>query len=760
MAEAVSVASKRIPKEVATNVEVYTRNAASQRLWNVQASGDLDFYNGIHWTDEQKEKLAARRQDPSTIEVMYQIVDQAVSMLTARNPRYSGTARESSDREWAHVASSVMQWIWQESDGSMKAAEAIRDYYVMGRGALLAYIDPDGDYGRGEVRFDSIDPRDVYPDPNSKHPLLDDAQDIVIRRLFTESVIKQRYGNIDLTGVPKTDNHEYGTTHTQTDVTQGASGATWTNDDTVQVHPDQVMKMRPDTYEILERYTKEMRPHFRFMDPISGREEVFHQDRYDERRADPAYLIERQGDQLPMLDPVEIVKLDQIYNTLGPVYHLTRVAPQVDPQSGQPVEQPPQMLPGPEQPGSNDIPGSTTRLFPVTVGNIIDKGMLPVVEFQSPQVKVVASVGGVKLLYKPTYLPTGHYPIVVIPNTHNRNPYCISDVHRTIPLQKQINKINSLILAHLANSSNLKVFYPEDSITDPESWEKEWMKAGAAFIPYNAEFGQRGGVEIVAPPQISAALFAHLDRHIGLMERIFGVYSTGQGDPSAQAETARGNILTDEAGLRRMAGKLKTIYASLSRLGQVSFEFAQDIYTVEKTMRIVNPQNGKQEEVTINQQLPQADYTDSIVRINDIAKGKVDLIVMAGSTLPSNRWALLQEYKEMFQLGIVDDKAVLENSEIPDADQILERTGMIKQLQQALQGAQEEVKNLKGDLQTANRAAVNALQRLEVEKGVKKLDESVMSMQKSAELFDARLNMEAEKITANMKANASTNGKS
>jgi hypothetical protein len=43
---------------------------------------------------------------------------------------------------------------------------------------------------------------------------------------------------------------------------------------------------------------------------------------------------------------------------------------------------------------------------------------------------------------------------------------------------------------------------------------------------------------------------------------------------------------------------------------------------------------------------------------------------------------------------------------------------------------------------------------------VKKLDESVMTMQKSAELFDARLNMEAEKITANMKANASTNGKS
>ena len=148
-----------------------------------------------------------------------------------------------------------------------------------------------------------------------------------------------------------------------------------------------------------------------------------------------------------------------------------------------------------------------------------------------------------------------------------------------------------------------------------------------------------------------------------------------------------------------------------------------------------------------------------IGRINDITKGHYDVIVVAGSTLPSNRWALLQEYKEMFQMGLVDDRAVLTHTEMPDAERILERTGMLKQMQQMIQQVQEENKKLKGDLQTAQRAEVNALKRLEVYKDTNDARNAAEDMRKAAEIYDATLRAEMGKNKALMKQQAQSNGR-
>ena len=46
----------------------------------------------------------------------------------------------------------------------------------------------------------------------------------------------------------------------------------------------------------------------------------------------------------------------------------------------------------------------------------------------------------------------------------------------------------------------------------------------------------------------------------------------------------------------------------------------------------------------------------------------------------------------------------------------MQRMDIVQQLQQQLQGAQEQIKKLSGDLQTANRAEVQSRKRTEVEK--------------------------------------------
>ena len=53
-----------------------------------------------------------------------------------------------------------------------------------------------------------------------------------------------------------------------------------------------------------------------------------------------------------------------------------------------------------------------------------------------------------------------------------------------------------------------------------------------------------------------------------------------------------------------------------------------------------------------------------------IVASKFDVTIVAGSTLPVNRWAYLAELKELLQFGVVDDIAVLAETDIRNKEQI------------------------------------------------------------------------------------------
>jgi len=68
----------------------------------------------------------------------------------------------------------------------------------------------------------------------------------------------------------------------------------------------------------------------------------------------------------------------------------------------------------------------------------------------------------------------------------------------------------------------------------------------------------------------------------------------------------------------------------------------------------------------------------------------------------------------LYEKQIIDQVEVLKKTEVADAEGVLQRFSYIAKLQNALQQATEEIKNLKGDLQTANREVVNTRQMMEV----------------------------------------------
>lgn len=156
--------------------------------------------------------------------------------------------------------------------------------------------------------------------------------------------------------------------------------------------------------------------------------------------------------------------------------------------------------------------------------------------------------------------------------------------------------------------------------------------------------------------------------------------------------------------------------------------------------------DGVMNEVMLNEPMYD-DFTGSVIgRMNDVTIGNYDLIVVSGSTLPSNRWARFDYYMTLYQQGIIDQQEVLEQTEVADTEGVLKRTSMIAQLQQQVEALTEENKQLSGDLQTAQRESVSDRKRVEVEKFKTKLSNSANRTEKASALFEARLNDELGKV--------------
>ena len=175
----------------------------------------------------------------------------------------------------------------------------------------------------------------------------------------------------------------------------------------------------------------------------------------------------------------------------------------------------------------------------------------------------------------------------------------------------------------------------------------------------------------------------------------------------------------------------------LNQVAKVAIPLMQQLYTEEKVIRLVQP-NGNEKEERFNYYKEMEN--GEVSRFHDIGVGKYDVVVVSGSTLPTNRMALLNNYMEMYKMGLIDQTEVLKKSELVDVDGVLERSGQMKQMQQQMQAMAEELKKVKGDLQTAQREEVHAKKRLEVEKFSGELDKVSNRADMATTLYKARLN--------------------
>ena len=690
--------------------ELFAKFSSGNRtIWANQAVEDREFRYGKQWSEEDVKILESRSQAALVINRIHPAVELAKGILTSNHPTFRVTAVEDSDNQTAGAMNGLIQYIWNISQGDRQLSKAIDDFYVTGMGVLLVYIDPYADGGRGEVKFKAIDPLQVYIDPNSQDEFCSDASDIIISRTYTKGQLQRLYPSY-------------------TEAIDTASGNSFRSDiiNTGNKGDNLIVFAgveNPDLFDGeyirgYERYTKVWVELVRVFESWSRAEYTLTPEKFEEYLQRPVWIINGNITTEEVLARQAAERLMAEYEkALAQYQQLIQVAQQ-NPEYAQAIAEQGMQPPQPPQ------------IQQVTMLELAEQGLITAVKVPMQRIQM-GFVAGDKTLYR-RLLNCEEYPIIPLMNMHTGSPYPLSDVRLVKDMQKYINKIRSLIVAHASTSTNVKVLVPRG--TDVEALKEQWAQPGAII---ELDFTEGQPVP-VAPLPMPNELYQNeimakqdIDHELGLFENMMG-------SPHAAPDTYRGIMMLDEFGQRRIKVKQAVIEQALTLLGKVIISFVQEFYIAEKMIRILQPNNSLSE-FAINKRLYD-DYGKQVSVMNDVSVGKYDLMVIPGSTLPANRYAQLEFYRDMYRDQIIDRVEVLKKTDVFDIEGVLSRIDTIEQLQQALQQAQEKIKELEGDLQTRERELFHSRLDQAVSTERMKLRETALEQRKAEELYSARLN--------------------
>ena len=670
-----------IDKTATETIELFQRFSNTTReTWANDASLDRNFRYGEQWTEQDKFELEKRGQAPIVCNRINPAVETAKSFMTSKRPAFRVSPREDSDNQVAQAINGLLQYIWQISDGNLEASTVVDDFLTVGIGYWYPYIDSFADNGKGEVKFKALDPFDVYVDPNSRDPLFADATNIIVSRTYTKEQVKAMYPEFEkaisnASGISRSD---YVNNNDSTNINH-------------VVYPGGIYSISPNSNDeyirVYERYTKIIVKKYRIRESYLGTERFIDPKQYSEFLSLPVYMVNGELFSLQFNASARYNDLMQTYQ--AQVQQYNQMLQGIE--SGQVDPMVLQQMPQPQKPTFQEL----------TNTELIQQGIVNVTEISVRRVKMICVVGD-KTIYE-RILPCEDYPIVPMCNYHTRTPYPLSDIRMVKDKQIVLNKTESLIISHTSSSTNSKLIVGEDA--DVESLKEQWAEPGAIIkLPLDI-----APPIPVAPLPLPNELYQKQVTSKADIDYEFGIFESMMGNANSAPDTYKATIAMDEFGQRRIANKMLKLESSLARLGKVIIQFAQELYTSEKVIRIIEPNNSITE-FSINKRLYDS-YRNVIQVVNDVSRGNYDVIVVAGSTLPTNRYAQLEFYMNAYTQGIIDRMEVLKKTEVFDAEGVLGRFDEIANLQQQLQQAQEKIKQLSGDLQTSQRETMHANNR-------------------------------------------------
>ena len=717
-------------------------NSSERQRWMRMQQRGYDFFLNDQLSKEEQDTLEEAGMPTFIINRITPAIEMMKFFVTANSPRWQAVGQEGSDTDIAAVHADVAAYCWHLSNGESVFAQVVQDALTKGIGYFLVDVDQDKDNGLGEVVFNRIEPFDVYIDPMSRDFVFRDASYIIVKKDMPKFQLEQMYPDMKRKIKAASGSASSSGVFSLRDIV---------NSDSIQ--PDDVNgAYKPpegeddEMLDYYECYTKEKLPFYNVSLQVVPDEQAV-QSQLDAANEDMEIFREEALVQSEERKAQAQVQLDNGEIILER-YELE--VKQAEKEAADLIERKEAEV---KESIINEQSTVETKILSEEEYNLIkdQKLVIDAVKFYDTRIKLCC-VAGDKVLYE-YHLNNSEYPIVPVPYTYTGTPYPMSSVTPLVGKQQEINKAHQLMIHNANLASNLRWLYEEGSVPE-EEWEM-YSSSPGALLKYRQGFTPPTPVQ---PLQINQAFYQITQEGKEDIEYISGVPRSLQGDVTAQHETYRGLLAQDEYGTRRIKAWMQTVVEpALEHLGRIFKETAQDAYSVHKVFRIVQPGAGSDlESRTREINVPiYNDYGEAISRWNDYQSARFDVRIVAGSTQPVNRWALIEEYFRWFQSGLIDDIAMLGETDIRNKESIIKRKSLYAELKSTVEALQDQLVDRDGTIETLSRQVIQAGIKDKVSTGAMEVKKDVLETKAQQKFLRRMVQEEQSKAKSAQKEKAS-----
>jgi len=729
-------------KRAQTNKQLWERaNNSHRQRWQTLSQKGFDFYLNEQLSKKEIDALEEAGMPTFTINRVTPIIEIMKYFVTANNPRWKAVGATGDDVDTAQVHSDIAEYCWYLSNGKSLYSQVVLDSLTKGIGYFLVDIDRDDDRGLGEVKFKRIEPYDIYVDPASRDFLFRDATFITIRKNISRSSLINMLPDHEMK-IKKVSRSNEVISYSQRDT-----------DESFTIQPEDItmgVNLDAEDDDIIAYYETYSKKKFAYRNV------------YIRVKPSPAELdlikkqVEEKMEEFQKEVEVGIIEKELQLNQAVESGEMIPERAKLELEKAQKmaiqaIEEQRMQLTAEAQDAASTIAQQVMSEsdYKILEDSDASKNIVDAIKFHENRIILTCTVGDEVFLYEYT-LPINEYPIVPIPYMYSGTPFPMSAVVPLIGKQQEINKSHQIMLHNANLASNLRWMYEEGSVPE-EEWE-QYSSSPGALLKYRSGFA---APTPVLPAPINNAFYTVVQEGKADAEYISGVPSSMMGFTQQQPETYRGLLANDEFGTRRLKAWMGSIVEpALEHLGRIFQQMAQKHYTIEKVFRIVQPEAGQmpdeEKEVSINIPIYN-DYGEAIGRYKDYATARFDVRVVAGATMPVNRWALLEEYFRWFQAGLIDDIAMIGETDIRNKERIVERKSLYAQLQSQLSSMEESMKDKDGTIETLERQLVQAGIRMKVGQASNEIRKDVIDTQAQQKLLKGMLKVEFGRLRDEMR---------
>ena len=293
---------------------------------------------------------------------------------------------------------------------------------------------------------------------------------------------------------------------------------------------------------------------------------------------------------------------------------------------------------------------------------------------------------GILLSDKKNPYKDGKFPFILMKNYDIPFEFWgVGEVEQIMSPQHYVNELTNQIIDNAKNTANMQW------IIDKNSGIGQGKLTNRPGLVIRKTPGSE--VRRDTPPAMPNYVREQIEVLKKDIQDISGVFDSLKGEQQGSITAASAILALQEASQARIRLKIKLMEASLSELAQIVYSRMQQFWKLDRWVRITDVE-GNPSFREIGTQVLQNDY---------------DLKVMAGSTMPVNRNAMLDLMIRLAQtngedgLPLVDRKAVLEFLPTGDKKAITDRFAELQaqQQQQAQQQEQAQMQQMqmqKGEL--------------------------------------------------------------